>query len=95
MIRKQRLDPTTVKVTFAVPDDGLPVSVVADFNEWNPAKHPLRKRANGTRSVAVTLPEGTVARFRYLRDAGHFFDDPEGDAYEPNGYGETHTLVTI
>ncbi len=95
MIRKQQLDEQNVKLTFAIPDSGRPVSVVADFNEWNPSIHPLRKRANGTRSVAVTLPAGTTARFRYLSEGGVFFDDPEGEAFEANGFGETHTLVTV
>ena len=93
MIRKQADNAGLVKVTFALPDSGVPVSVVADFNGWNPLAHPLRKRTNGTRSVAVALPAGTEARFRYLADEGVFFDDPDGDAIEPNGMGGTHTLV--
>lgn len=93
MIRKQADTEGLVKVTFALPDSGVPVSVVADFNDWNPLSHPLRKRTNGTRSVAVALPVGSSARFRYLADDGVFFDDPDGDAIEPNGLGGTHTLV--
>ena len=84
----------TVKVTFALPDDGRPVSVIADFNNWDPLAHPLRRRANGTRSVAVVLPAGTTTRFRYLADGGAYFDDPDG-AVEPNGYGDTHTILTV
>ena len=83
------------KVTFALADHGRPVSLIGDFNAWDPLAHPLRRRANGTRSVAVVLPAGTVARFRYLEDGGAFFDDPDGDGLEPNGYGETHTVVHV
>jgi hypothetical protein len=82
-----------VKVTFTVPDDGRATSVVADFNDWNPYRHPLRRRGNGTRSVAVLLPPGERVRFRYLAGGGHFYDDPDGDHVEPNGYGETHTVI--
>jgi 1,4-alpha-glucan branching enzyme len=92
MIRKRTKGDATI-VTFAVPDAGHPVSVVADFNGWNPYAHPLKRRSNGTRSVAVELPAGTVARFRYLSGDGRFFDDPDGDGWEPNGFGDTHTLV--
>ncbi len=92
MIRKQRAADNTTKVTFVLPDGGENVSVVADFNSWDPLAHPLKKRTNGTRSVQVTLPAGTEARFRYLAD-GSFFDDPAADGYEPNGCGETHSLV--
>jgi len=82
-----------VQVTFAL-DSDAPVSVVADLNDWDPYAHPLKKRSNGTRSVALTVPAGSAIRFRYLDAAGRFFDDPAGDAIEPNGYGQTHTVVT-
>ena len=84
-----------MKVTFAIVDTGRSVSLIADFNAWDPLAHPLRKRTNGTRSVAVVLPAGTTARFRYLEDGGAFFDDPDGDRFEPNGFGGTHTVVCV
>jgi 1,4-alpha-glucan branching enzyme len=67
----------TVRVTFALPTDrpGGAVSVVGDFNDWNPFAHPLRRRANGTRSAAVTVPAGSTLRFRYLAEGGMWFDD--------------------
>jgi 1,4-alpha-glucan branching enzyme len=96
MIRTQPIDTTerTVKVTFALPDQGVPVSVVGDFNQWNPHAHPLRKRSNGTRSAAITIPVGSTVRFRYLADGGVFFDDDQG-VIEPNGQGQTHTLLSV
>jgi hypothetical protein len=81
-------------VTFVLPADVGPVSVVGGFNGWDPLAHPLRKRSNGTRSVAVTLAEGCHA-FRYLADGGTFFDDEDADAIEPNGLGGTHSLVVV
>lgn len=95
MIRRQSLTDGRVKVTFAVPDAGTPVSVIADFNGWDPAAHPLRKRTNGTRSVAVELPVGEAIRFRYTDAEGHCFDDPEADALEPNGFGQTHAVLSL
>ncbi len=67
----------TVRVTFALPADepSGSVSVVGDFNDWNPFAHPLRRRANGTRSAAVTIPAGSMLRFRYLAEGGIWFDD--------------------
>ena len=66
MIRRQTKG-TDVKVTFALPTDSSApkVSVVGDFNAWTPGAHTLVKRANGTRSVSVTLPRGSAGiRFR-------------------------------
>jgi 1,4-alpha-glucan branching enzyme len=67
----------TVRVTFALPADepGGAVSVVGNFNDWNPFTHPLRKRANRTRSAAVTVQAGTTLHFRYLAEGGVWFDD--------------------
>ena len=67
----------TVRVTFALPidtPDGA-VSVVGDFNDWNPHTHPLRKRANQTRSAAITVRTGSTLHFRYLAEGGVWFDD--------------------
>jgi 1,4-alpha-glucan branching enzyme len=67
----------TVRVTFALPadePDGA-VSVVGNFNDWDPFAHPLRRRANRTRSVAVTVPAGSTLHFRYLGEDGKWFDD--------------------
>jgi hypothetical protein len=55
----------------------------------------MKKRSNGTRSVSIELPSGQCYPFRYLADGGVFFDEPEADAIEPNGYGDTHSLVTV
>ena len=83
-----------VKLTFSLALD-RPVSVVGDFNQWDPAAHPLKPRTNGKRSVVVTLPPGSRHAFRYLADGGEFFDDPEADGFEDNGYGGTHGVVVL
>ena len=77
----------TVRVTFALPIDepGGPVSVVGNFNDWNPFTHPLRKRANRTRSAAVTVQAGSTLHFRYLAEGGVWFDDESVPAHEGRG----------
>lgn len=67
----------TVRVTFALPveEQVAAVSVVGDFNGWDPFAHPLRLRSNNTRSASVTVPTGSTLRFRYLADGGRWFDD--------------------
>jgi 1,4-alpha-glucan branching enzyme len=66
-----------IRVTFSLPlaDPSGPVSVVGEFNEWDPHAHPLRKRANQTRSASVSVPQGSTIRFRYLGEGGVWFDD--------------------
>jgi 1,4-alpha-glucan branching enzyme len=66
-----------VRVTFSLPaaDPAGKVSVVGDFNDWDPYAHPLRPRTNGTRSAVVSVPAGSTLRFRYLGEDGRWFDD--------------------
>jgi 1,4-alpha-glucan branching enzyme len=66
-----------VKVTFSLPagEPAGAVSVVGDFNDWDPSAHPLRPRSNQTRSVSVSVPTGSTLRFRYLAEGGRWFDD--------------------
>jgi Carbohydrate-binding module 48 (Isoamylase N-terminal domain) len=82
-----------VKVSFILPRDGGRVSVVGDFNDWDPFAHPLRPRSNGTRSVAVTLPPGGRYAFRYLSEGGRWHDDAAADAFEPNGAGGYNSIL--
>jgi hypothetical protein len=74
----------TVRITFALPADepSGPVSVVGSFNDWNPLTHPLRKRANRTRSAAVTVQAGSTLHFRYLAEGGVWFDDDSVSAQD-------------
>jgi 1,4-alpha-glucan branching enzyme len=67
----------TVRVTFTLPvaEPAAAVSVVGDFNDWNPFANPLRVRANRTRSASITVPSGSTVRFRYLAEGGRWFDD--------------------
>jgi hypothetical protein len=77
----------TVKLTFTLPGDEPtgPVSVVGDFNDWQPGLHELVPGRDGTRSATVTVPAGTTLRFRYLADGGMWFDDDSADMRDEQG----------
>ncbi|MGW7065193.1 isoamylase early set domain-containing protein, partial [Streptomyces sp. NPDC054904] len=53
--RRPRKDRT--EVTFVLPADTPPgpVSVVGDFNDWQPGIHTLTPRKDGNRAVTVAL----------------------------------------
>lgn len=76
MIRRAK-EVGATRVTFCLPADepAGPVSVVGDFNDWQPGEHVMVRRSNGMRSVAVLLPPGETVRFRYLGENGVWFDD--------------------
>jgi hypothetical protein len=50
----------------------------------------MRRRANGTRSAAVTVRAGSTLRFRYLAEGGVWFDDETVPA--PDGQGAAVTV---
>ncbi|ATZ29424.1 isoamylase early set domain-containing protein [Streptomyces lavendulae] len=80
--RKQLKD--RMQVTFVLPADSPdgPVSVVGDFNEWDPAAHPLKTRGDGRRAATVVLPAGGAHSFRYLAAGDYWFDDDQADGHD-------------
>ncbi|WIM95281.1 isoamylase early set domain-containing protein [Actinoplanes oblitus] len=79
MIKRSKLFGSKTRVTFSLPADepsGV-VSVVGTFNDWQPGRHEMQVRRNGTRTVSVPLEPGHY-QFRYLATGGVWFDDPEG-----------------
>ena len=92
MITTSLLPNGDVLVTFMI-DDERPVSVVGDFNSWDPQRDPFVEELDGRRYVTVSVPADTVTCFRYLAEGGEFYDDPAADRLEPNGYGQTHGVL--
>jgi len=88
---------TAVKVTFTLASSQIdqPVSVLGDFNGWDPLANPLRKRSNGTRSAVVEVPAGRTMRFKYLAADGSWFCDPETDTVVHDEYHTVDSLLIV
>lgn len=58
MLRRTKLSGRRTRITFALPLGRPPgtVSVVGDFNGWEPGRHTLVPRRDGTRTVSTILP---------------------------------------
>ncbi|MFB9239876.1 isoamylase early set domain-containing protein [Plantactinospora siamensis] len=87
MIKRSRLFGNQTRVTFFLPKGSAPVgpvSVVGSFNDWEPGRHELVLRRDGSRSVSVRLGPGEH-RFRYLADGGVWLDDEQADAIDQHG----------
>jgi 1,4-alpha-glucan branching enzyme len=93
MIKRSPLFGNKTRVTFCLPvaTPAGQVSVVGSFNGWEPGRHELKPRRNGTRTVSVPLPPGHY-RFRYLAANGVWFDDEHADGVGPEG---THLNVGV
>jgi hypothetical protein len=86
VLKRTPVGKAKTKITFTLPitePDGV-VSVVGDFNGWEPGRHELVPRRGGIRSVSLTLPSGQH-RFRYLATGGIWTDDHEADAVDEQG----------
>lgn len=90
-------DNASCAVTFTVAADGYdgrPITVVGEFNGWDPDAAPLCLR-NGSLSVTLTVEMGRRYRFRYLTDQGQWFNDHGADDYEPNEFGGEDGILDL
>ena len=87
------------KVTFSLPktaiNDGKQVTLVGDFNKWNPDITPLKKLKNGAFSTTIELLTGRTYRFKYLIDYCRWENDWHADTYLPNPYGGEDSAVIV
>lgn len=75
-----------VDLVFTLPGDTVgPVSVVGDFNHWNPLAHPMIRGEEGTYTAVVRRPPGTTLCFRYLTHGGIWLDDADADDHDERG----------
>jgi 1,4-alpha-glucan branching enzyme len=87
----------TVRVTFTTRDHHqAPISVVGDFNGWDPHATPMTAGADvGLLSAVVELPVGQRHNFRYLAAGDRWFNDEAADDYVPNGHGGHDSVVDL
>lgn len=73
-----------IKFTLTAEESGnaAAVSLVGDFNSWDPAATPMKKQKNGDFTATLTLPTGFTSKFRYLADNERWINDSEADGYE-------------
>ena len=96
MLRKM-YSPTGKKcrVTFEfLPEDPVQTAYLCgEFNAWNKAAHPMKRRKDGTFATMLWVEAGREYRFRYLLDGVQWTNDPVADGYTPNPYGGEDSLL--
>ena len=85
------------RVTFELPPqvNANTAAVCGEFNEWDAAKHPMKRRKDGGFSLTVSLKPGNEYRFRYLLDGERWENDWEADKYLPNELGSEDSVVVV
>lgn len=69
------------------------VSLVGDFNEWNPASHPMQRSPDGAWVLTLELRHGHH-RYAFWVD-GHVVIDPRAQGITRNDQGQRVSLVPV
>jgi 1,4-alpha-glucan branching enzyme len=85
------------RVTFDLVPQGIVsrVTLCGEFNDWDPAAHPMRERKDGRFSTTVSLQSGRIYRFKYLVEAKYWENDSAADAYIQNAFGTEDSIVKV
>ena len=82
------------EVTFEFSRENVnSVSLVAEFNDWQPVKMTYSKKLKAFRAK-VRLPKDENFHFRYLLDETEWENDNQADKYLPNEFGTENSVVS-
>lgn len=70
------------------------VSVVGDFNHWDPVSHPLKKTEGGQWQTVIELEDATSYQFRYFINGQDWYTDA-GCAVCANPFGSENNVLTV
>ena len=89
-----------VKVTFVLTepfelDGDRSISVVGDFNGWNPGSTPFSRLSDGSLEATAVVRAGERYGFRYLAEDNSWLNDPDIDELEPNDWGGENSLLDL
>jgi Glycogen recognition site of AMP-activated protein kinase len=82
----------TIQFTISAPD-AQAVSLVGDFNDWNPAATALQQR-DGTWSVSITVPPGRH-QYAFVVDGSRWITDPAAPESPESDYGTANSVVYV
>lgn len=83
-----------VPVTFEMPASlwAEKVSLVGDFNNWDPHTLPFQRMRNGVWRITLDLPARRRYEFRYLID-GRWCTDYHADGCTENSFQSLNSLI--
>jgi 1,4-alpha-glucan branching enzyme len=69
------------------------VHLIGDFNDWDPASHPMKRHVDGSWHLSVTLGHGGH-HYQFLVD-GHRHNDPRAQGLARNEQGEKVSMLFV
>lgn len=99
-LKKQALKSKPVcKVSFRVSKEmaagAETVTIVGDFNGWDPIETPMSPLKNGEFTAVLELETGKSYEFRYLVGGELWYNEPEADGFVANVFGGENSLLSL
>ena len=87
------------KVTFELPGavtrTARKVSLVGEFNDWDPGRTSMKRRRDGSFSITLDLDCNQEYQYKYLIDNERWENDWEADKYLPSPVGVSDNSVVV
>lgn len=81
-------------VTFAYTNESASeVALVCELNGWDPVTMKQASKAGSPFKVKIRMPKNGEFQFRYFVDGSYWANDEDADAYRPNEFGDTNSVV--
>jgi 1,4-alpha-glucan branching enzyme len=94
VMQKNILKPKTKKIQFSLQAAEVQkVSLVGDFNNWNPDADPMQKNGNGKWTKTKMLSQGNY-EYKYCVD-GEWMHDPQNLRVCMNCFGTQNNIVKV
>ena len=93
-MRKNSSKQKTKEIQFSLGGVGAKkVSLVGEFNNWNPDADPMQRDENGIWTKVKLLPPGSI-EYKFWVD-GEWMQDPENLRACPNCFGTQNNVVKV
>jgi len=94
MKKQSRIPTKKRRVTFKLIDSwAREISLVGDFNQWDPERHPMKKGKQGRWTKTVCLTPG-IYQYKFLVD-GKWITDKRNPVSCTNSFGGRNSLISI
>lgn len=100
LIKKYSQDKKVCQITFKLPkeicENFEEVSIVGDFNNWDPYQNKFcHRNSDGSSSLELVLDAGKEYQFRYLCDGQIWLNEPEADGESLTHFGDAKNSLII
>jgi 1,4-alpha-glucan branching enzyme len=93
-MRKNSPNQKTKKIQFSFKaDPAREVSLVGEFNNWDPDADPMKRDGNGTWTKTKMLSPGNI-EYKFWVD-GQWIEDPENLRVCPNCFGTQNNVAKV